>query len=475
MSNMKKKVLVIALCVCLLSTVSFGTLAWFTDSDFVTNDFYIANSADDPDEIFSVDVWEDATPEDPDGEDKLDGITYENILPGDDLYKEVNIENTGSYDQYVRAFVTVTDASVWLDVFGEVYPTLNALAPVNGLFEEYSIVYNADLDVLTYVYYYTQKLAVDEVVTMIQQVLIPEELDRYQAAELAGSFSINVFAQAVQTENVGDNAIEAFKTVGMDIPAGNRIIMETAEGLNNVLATGLVSPVVLNDNFADKVTEINVDVEGVTIDANGTNAGLKFTGFVEDVTITNIKDDIGGASNYVNVSLKGAEAGSSVTVKDSSFVTGRSPDGWIESGAINVAAYVDLTVENCTFESDGTAYGIYSFNSGALTFKNCDFKNFDKWVIMINGTSYGDAKFVDCTFTECSDGLFKTSVKGSDHNGLHNGDFIFTNNLLTDCQGHDGKEAQMFKVLVVGDIFISDNTRDSEDWTPDSTYGIVKQ
>ena len=59
----KKKILSLALVLILVASISFGTLAWFSDADEVTNDFLVAGSEDkDPDEIFSVDVWEN-TPE----------------------------------------------------------------------------------------------------------------------------------------------------------------------------------------------------------------------------------------------------------------------------------------------------------------------------------------------------------------------------------------------------------------------------
>ena len=53
----KKKVVALALAVCLIAVLSMGSLAWFTDDDSVTNDFFIAGSEDqDPDKVFSVDV-----------------------------------------------------------------------------------------------------------------------------------------------------------------------------------------------------------------------------------------------------------------------------------------------------------------------------------------------------------------------------------------------------------------------------------
>ena len=63
----KKHALILSLCLLLLWGIlgTGATLAWFTDSDEVTNDFYFANSEDDAEKIFSVNVWEK------DAEDKI--------------------------------------------------------------------------------------------------------------------------------------------------------------------------------------------------------------------------------------------------------------------------------------------------------------------------------------------------------------------------------------------------------------------
>ena len=51
----KKKVVSIALVVCLIAILSAGTLAWFSDDDAVTNKFFIADSEDDtPDALYMV-------------------------------------------------------------------------------------------------------------------------------------------------------------------------------------------------------------------------------------------------------------------------------------------------------------------------------------------------------------------------------------------------------------------------------------
>ena len=108
----KKKVLSLSLVIIMIAILSFSSLAWFNDRDSVTNEFMIATSDDpsDPDDIFSVDVWEEV---DTDGDGEVDtvkpgedadggGATFEDILPGSELIKKPVIENTGAYDQYIR-------------------------------------------------------------------------------------------------------------------------------------------------------------------------------------------------------------------------------------------------------------------------------------------------------------------------------------------------------------------------------------
>ena len=226
----KTKVFALALAVCLIAILSMGSLAWFTDEDAVTNDFFIAGSDDEqnPDKVFSVDVWEDATSTDTDNETKYEHLEYPAILPGDDLYKEVNIENTGAYAQYIRATVTVSDASIWQQLHGETYVPLNKIATdLNDKFDTWSIVYNTTEDTLTYVLYFDGILlpeATKDIVTLFTNIEIPTAMTRDQAAAMAGGFVINVKADAVQTEHVGDTAPEAFATVGMAIAAGNSTI-----------------------------------------------------------------------------------------------------------------------------------------------------------------------------------------------------------------------------------------------------------
>lgn len=95
----KKKVLSLALAVCMIAMLSFGTLAYFTDSDKVTNTFTIGSVEIETKEEFTqnsqlIPVSSNATPEDDDNFVK----------------KVVSVENTGKNPAYVRTFVAVPKA-----------------------------------------------------------------------------------------------------------------------------------------------------------------------------------------------------------------------------------------------------------------------------------------------------------------------------------------------------------------------------
>ena len=225
MSN-KKKVFVVAVAVCLIAILSLSSLAWFSDADEVTNQFMVSTSEDpaDPDDIFSVDVWEDTDgdgePDVGEGDDTV-GETYEHIYPSQELIKEPHVENTGIYDQWIRVNVTVTDADAWIalcnkyaedgkpydlaQIFGGHDETLWTRDFVEG--------YDATENTLTYVYYLNEKLAPEADVVLFETVTIPSCFDQYDLATLAGGFELNIVAEAVQADNTGATAQEAFTLV----------------------------------------------------------------------------------------------------------------------------------------------------------------------------------------------------------------------------------------------------------------------
>lgn len=198
----KKKLLSLALVVIMIAILSFSTLAWFNDKDEVTNKFYVASSGDDTaDEIFSVDVWENT----PDGDKDQDGYEYKDILPGSELKKEVFVENTGYYSQYIRMTVTVTNADAWVAALGNGYD----LGTIFGGHDEVKWVrldagtYNGADNTYTMVYYLTETLGAGETACLFETVNIPTQLTQADMVFINNGFDLTVVADAVQTENLG--------------------------------------------------------------------------------------------------------------------------------------------------------------------------------------------------------------------------------------------------------------------------------
>lgn len=217
MTNMKKKVLAVSLVISIIAILSMGTLAWFNDSDEVTNKFMMATSSDDPDEIFSVDLWETKT--NPDGtpvvpnEKTDDGNTYTNIAPGAVLTKDPTVENTGSYDQWVRVEVVLNKAQAWINTLGQNYD----LADIFGGHDETVWTryeagkFDATQNTFTMVYYLNQKLAPGATATLFETVTIPAHLDQNDMARLGGSFDLKIKAEALQYDNLpAANCYDAF-------------------------------------------------------------------------------------------------------------------------------------------------------------------------------------------------------------------------------------------------------------------------
>ena len=226
----KKKVFVVAVAVCLIAILSMSSLAWFSDKDEVTNEFHISTSDDptNPDDIFSVDLWESVDTDGDGVEEKIavgddtNGATYEHIYPSQTLVKEPRVENTGIYDQWIRVKITASDARAWNAICNE----LAAAKQVDELDLSYMFkghdenvwtvgekVYSDADNTHTYTYYLNEKLEPKEVVTVFKSIVIPEELNQYNLATLDGGFSLKIVAEAIQADNTGDTAQEAFATV----------------------------------------------------------------------------------------------------------------------------------------------------------------------------------------------------------------------------------------------------------------------
>lgn len=254
----KKKILAAALAVCLLSIASFGTLAWFNASESVTNKFMVATTgsgASGPgssteEKIFSLDLWE-TVKDDTDGDGILEEkqVSYrENgggwsfnkaILPGVPFGKAPTVENTGSYDQWVRVVVTVNNAQEWIGILGKYGITdLGSIFlghddrtddgdPAEWESHAAGGWRDTTANTINFVYYLNEALKPTETAVLFEQVQLPGALTQADMATLLNSagdvgFDITIRADAIQTTGIvapgtnaeATNAQQAFEYIG---------------------------------------------------------------------------------------------------------------------------------------------------------------------------------------------------------------------------------------------------------------------
>lgn len=194
----------------LMSLLAFGSLAYFTASDRVINRFSVAGSGSDvePDRLFSLRLYET------DGNSQTEvGLHYRDIVPGQTVKKDPTVENTGRYDQWIRVYLTVTNAANWEDCcnangidFLDIFRGLNRQTwTVVG-----SPTRNYQEDTLTYVFYLKHKLAPGETMALFDAVTIPREFGVEEMVALS-SFQMILCSDAIQADHTGDSAQEAFE------------------------------------------------------------------------------------------------------------------------------------------------------------------------------------------------------------------------------------------------------------------------
>ncbi len=210
---MKKRVLSIALVICMVAMLAMGTLAYFNATQTVTNTFSTWTTDPDnppkPDDIFSIEVFE-TDPTDP--EKEVPGLTFEDIKPGDVLHKDPTVRNSGKYDAWVRLTVTVTNAANWKAScarweIADLTTIFGGFVAADWTLGE--VAEDAEADTLSYTYYYNSKLAADQEATLFTTVTIPAVFDQADMAALY-NFNLIIKGDAIQADNTGDSAQAAF-------------------------------------------------------------------------------------------------------------------------------------------------------------------------------------------------------------------------------------------------------------------------
>ena len=213
----KKKLLSLAVVVIMIAILSFSTLAWFNDSDSVSNKFYVADSEDtSPDDIFSVDVYEEVdTDGDGTPETKEDaGLEFEDVVPGQTLPKAPVVENTGKYDQWVQMTITFASTKAWNTlVDGTVNGPIDLLTKAADFDTNWKgVSFEVVGDTYVYTYYLKNPLKSGETVDVFTEVNIPTSLEQDDFFAIRDeSITLDVKAVAIQLE-LGATVDEAFNT-----------------------------------------------------------------------------------------------------------------------------------------------------------------------------------------------------------------------------------------------------------------------
>ncbi len=344
----KKKVVAAALAICLIAVGSMGTLAWFSDTDAVTNEFMVAGSeSGDPDDIFSVDVWEDL---DGNGVKDEGNGQFDKILPGDVLDKVVHVENTGSYDEYIRVKITVTDAAIWQDVYDANMVPVTEFVDIN-LDALYGVGSYLEGDNFVYYLYYNDILSHEDGNDLIvfEHAYIAEQLTREQAAKLAdGKFEITITADAVQTANVGENVYEAFETVGMvdETSDVNTIWVGDLNGLLGAFANGgyvvMTDDITLEKNKQEIKADVNLYLNECTLNTSDEQYGLNVN--------TGVELTIGGYGTVYVQGGYGILVHGTCSIFGGTYLDDADQSNWSDETLINIYADGTLNIYNGTFE-----------------------------------------------------------------------------------------------------------------------------
>lgn len=238
-----KKAMLMTLCAIILVVATvFGTMAYLTSTDTVTNTFTVGNVAIKLDEA-KVDT--DGSPVE--GAARVKENSYK-LMPGHTYTKDPTVTVVdGSEKSYVRMKVTFNNASKIIALCTDpeyadsgstgvenAFPLIrmvkfvkanaakwDGIIPDNMVDTEEMLgnakyfAYDAATDTLTYYFYYTETVAADDgdvaLATLFNSIKVPEWVTGDQLAKLV-DFKITVVAEAIQADGFAnaDAAWEAF-------------------------------------------------------------------------------------------------------------------------------------------------------------------------------------------------------------------------------------------------------------------------
>lgn len=180
-SGMKKRMLTAALALCCLAVLATGTLAYFTAEETAQNVITMGSLKMDLVELNEKgEPWTDV----------------EDIVPGMEVTKKAYVENNGSVDFYTRVMITKR----YVNEQGEELPDLDTDLVELNISEDWELRKDG-------FYYYTESVKPgEETEPLFTTVTFSTEMgNEYQNVKVI----IDLDAQAVQSRNNGESALEA--------------------------------------------------------------------------------------------------------------------------------------------------------------------------------------------------------------------------------------------------------------------------
>ncbi len=178
---MKKKLFALSVMAMLIAICSFGTAAFYNAQDTAHNVITMGNVN------IAISEWADE-------EKTIEFSNVDGVLPNTSLTKVVEIRNTGKSDAWVRVRIE-KNISVNSDSEGD-----TGLISLN-------INEGSWIDGNDGYYYYSKKLTEDEVTEPIfTKVDFSKDMDNSYVGAVC---SVEVFAEAVQSANNGDDVLSA--------------------------------------------------------------------------------------------------------------------------------------------------------------------------------------------------------------------------------------------------------------------------
>ena len=221
---MKKKLMAIALAVCVAAVLAAGaSLAYFTDkTETVDNVFTMGN----------VKITLDETDLTKPGDSRTAaGNTYENLYPGMDMVKDPTVHNTGRNDAWVRVIVRVANGAAFMDQFKDTQYGQSPLEGLtHGLGEGWQITAStkdtATNDMVYTIVYNTVLKHGESTPAVFNKLYIPATFGNGEMAaitytsannESVNGFTMSIHAEAIQSEGLDATSCQdAFTHYGAD-------------------------------------------------------------------------------------------------------------------------------------------------------------------------------------------------------------------------------------------------------------------